>query len=42
MKPFDSVHFDLWGPSPIASITSVKYFILFVYDHIHVSLGFTC
>lgn len=33
MKPFDLVHSDLWGPSPISSITSVKYFLLFIDDY---------
>lgn len=33
MKPFDLIHSDLWGPSPISSITSVKYFRLFIDDN---------
>ena len=32
LHPFELVHSDLWGPSPITSITSVKYFILFIDD----------
>ena len=33
MKPFDLVYSDLWGPSPIASVTGVKYFLLFIDNH---------
>lgn len=30
---FELVHTDLWGPSPVKSITGVKYFVLFVDDY---------
>ena len=35
IKPFDLEHSNLWEPSPIAFITSVKYFLLFIDDHTH-------
>lgn len=31
--PFELVHTDLWGASPIISVTGMKYFILFVDDY---------
>ena len=33
MQPFDLVYSDLWGPSPITSVTGSKYFFLFIDDH---------
>ena len=30
IKPFDLVHFDLWGASPITSVIGVRYFLLFI------------
>jgi transposase InsO family protein len=32
LEPFDLVHADVWGPSPVASINGYKWFILFVDD----------
>ena len=32
MKPFDLVHSNLWGPSPVQSITGAHYFLLFIDD----------
>ena len=29
-KPFDLVHFDLWGASFVPSVTSARYFLLFI------------
>lgn len=28
-RPFELIHTDLWGASPIVSVTEIKYFILF-------------
>lgn len=28
--PLDLIHFDLWGPSPIISCSSIKYYNLFI------------
>ena len=33
MKPFELVYSDLWGATPISSITGVKYLLLFIYDY---------
>ena len=33
MKPLDLIHSDLWGPSPVQSVTSVKYFLSFIDDY---------
>ena len=30
--PFDLVHFDVWGPSPISTISGIKWFVAFVDD----------
>ena len=30
--PFELVHYDVWGPSPIANIHGVRWFIIFVDD----------
>ena len=35
MKPFDLVHFDLWGPSSIPSVIGICYFLLFIDDGSH-------
>ena len=29
---FDLIHFDIWGPSPIATVGGFKYFVIFVDD----------
>ena len=33
IKPFDLVHFDLWGASAITFVTSIRYFLLFIDDY---------
>ena len=33
MKPFDLVHFELWGPSRVQTFTGVRSFILFIDDY---------
>ena len=30
--PFELVHFDVWGPCPVLSLTRFKYFVTFVDD----------
>ncbi|RVW33428.1 Retrovirus-related Pol polyprotein from transposon RE1 [Vitis vinifera] len=32
-KPFELIHTDLWGLSPIRSISGARYFLLFIDDH---------
>lgn len=34
-NPFDLVHSNLWGASPVASVTGVHYFLLFIDDFSH-------
>lgn len=36
-KPFELVHFDLWGPSLVIFVNVVKYFLLFIDDCTHFS-----
>jgi Integrase core domain len=31
-KPFDLIHSDVWGPSPIVSVYGYKWFVLFIDD----------
>ena len=31
-NPFDLIHSDIWGPSPVASINGFRYFVLFIDD----------
>jgi hypothetical protein len=31
-KPFDLIHSDVWGPTPIVSFNGYKYFVLFIDD----------
>ncbi|KAI4312338.1 hypothetical protein MLD38_037155 [Melastoma candidum] len=31
-RPFDLIHSDVWGPSPISSVTGARYFVLFIDD----------
>ena len=33
MKPIYSIHYDLWGPSPILFVTGARYFLLFIDDY---------
>ena len=35
MKPFNLVHSDLWGPSPVQTVTGAHYFLLFIDDYSH-------
>ena len=35
VKPFELIHTDLWGPSPVRSISDARYFLLFIDDHTH-------
>ena len=35
--PFELVHYDVWGPSPVLSPTGFKYFITFVDDFSYVT-----
>jgi hypothetical protein len=30
--PFDRLHCDLWGPSPVSSVTRYKYYAIFIDD----------
>lgn len=32
-KPFSLIHFDIWGPSPVATISDYCYFVIFVDDY---------
>ena len=32
-KPFELIHTDLWGLSPVRSISGALYFLLFIDDH---------
>ena len=34
---FELIHFDVWGPSPIASIKGSQYFVVFINDYSHYS-----
>lgn len=31
--PFDKIHCNLWGPTPIVSYTNYKYYVSFVNDY---------
>ena len=33
IKPFELIHTNLWGPSPVSSISSARYFLIFIDDH---------
>ena len=35
--PFELVHYDVWGPCPVLSLTRFKYFVTFVDDFSHVT-----
>ena len=35
VKPFELIHTDLWGPSPVRSISGAHNFLLFIDDHTH-------
>ena len=30
---FELIHFDIWGPSPVASICGSRYFVIFIVDY---------
>ena len=32
LSPFDLIHFDVWGPSPITTQGGSRYFVIFVDD----------
>ena len=32
-SPFDLVHTDIWGPSPILSMSSYQYYVIFIDDY---------
>ena len=33
VKPFELIYTDLWGPSPVRSISGARYFLLFIDYH---------
>ena len=32
LSPFDLIHYDVWGPSPITTQGGSRYFVIFMYD----------
>jgi hypothetical protein len=37
---FDLIHSDVWGPSPVPSMSGFRYFVIFVDDFSHYTLVF--
>ena len=37
---FDLIHYDVWGPSSVSSISGSRYFVVFVNDYSRYSLIF--
>ena len=35
LSPFDLVHSDVWGPSPVTSLDGYRYFLSFIDDYTH-------
>jgi len=40
-KPFELIHFDVWGPTPINSQSGIRWFITFVDDCIRMTWLYT-